>query len=91
MNPIDERMHPVRDEPAWSESYYFNFVDPDTKLKDDQGLIFIVGLNWEISKNFMLKAENNYFKGGKDSSLGQFPGRGYNELKTALSLGFPLY
>lgn len=65
-----------------------DLVDPDTKLKDDQGLIFIVGLNWEISKNFMLKAENNYFKGGKDSSLGQFPGRGYNELKTALSLGF---
>jgi len=32
MNPLDERMHPVRNEPAWSESYYFNFVDPDSKL-----------------------------------------------------------
>ena len=27
-----ERMHPVGDEPAWSESYYFNFVDPVSKL-----------------------------------------------------------
>jgi hypothetical protein len=25
-------MHAVRDEPAWSESYYFNFVDPANKL-----------------------------------------------------------
>ena len=27
-----ELMHPVGTEPAWSESYYFNFVDPKTKL-----------------------------------------------------------
>ena len=66
----------------------FDFVDPDTSREEDQGLIFIAGLNWEISKNFMLKAENNYFKGGTASSLGQFPGGSYNELKTALSLGF---
>ena len=28
----DERMHPVGDDPAWSESYYFNFVDPDSGI-----------------------------------------------------------
>ena len=28
----DERMHAVGDIPAWSESYYFNFVDPQSKL-----------------------------------------------------------
>ncbi|MDH3644140.1 MAG: hypothetical protein OES38_18690 [Gammaproteobacteria bacterium] len=28
----DELMHPVGDDPAWSESYYFNFVDPDSKI-----------------------------------------------------------
>lgn len=27
-----ELMHPVGDAPAWSESYYFNFVDPDSKI-----------------------------------------------------------
>ena len=32
MNTQDEFPHPVGDDPAWSESYYFNFVDPDTKL-----------------------------------------------------------
>jgi len=28
----DELMHPVGDDRAWSESYYFNFVDPDTGI-----------------------------------------------------------
>ncbi len=29
-DPADELFHPVGDHAAWSESYYFNFVDPDT-------------------------------------------------------------
>ncbi len=29
-DPNDELFHPVGDHPAWSESYYFNFVDPRT-------------------------------------------------------------
>jgi len=32
MNPQDEFGHPVGDHPAWSESYYFNCVDPDQKI-----------------------------------------------------------
>ena len=32
MDIRDERMHAVGSEAAWSESYYFNFVDPTTKL-----------------------------------------------------------
>ncbi|MFT6645347.1 MAG: hypothetical protein ACJAX5_002993, partial [Patiriisocius sp.] len=31
-NPKDELMHPVMGDNAWSESYYFNFVDPDSKV-----------------------------------------------------------
>lgn len=31
-NPNDELMHPIKGENAWSESYYFNFVDPDSKV-----------------------------------------------------------
>ncbi len=46
MNPIDERMHPVRNEPAWSESYYFNFVDPDTKLAMFTRMGFRPGDGW---------------------------------------------
>jgi hypothetical protein len=46
MNPIDERMHPVRDEPAWSESYYFNFVDPDTKVAMFTRMGFRPGDGW---------------------------------------------
>ena len=29
-DPTDELFHPVGDHPSWSESYYFNFVDPST-------------------------------------------------------------
>lgn len=31
-NPADELFHPVGDDGAWSESYYFNFVDPTTGI-----------------------------------------------------------
>ena len=63
-------------------------VDPDTGLTDDQGWDFIVGVNWEVSRNFMLKLENNSFHGGEGSSLGTLPGNGYNEIKAAVALGF---
>ena len=45
-NPNDERMHPVRDEPAWSESYYFNFVDPVSKLAMFTRMGFRPGDGW---------------------------------------------
>lgn len=32
MNTQDEFPHPIGDDPAWSESYYFNFVDPKSKI-----------------------------------------------------------
>jgi hypothetical protein len=31
-DPADELFHPVGEHDAWSESYYFNFVDPETGL-----------------------------------------------------------
>jgi hypothetical protein len=45
-NTADERMHPVRDEPAWSESYYFNFVDPDSKVAMFTRMGFRPGDGW---------------------------------------------
>ena len=45
-NALDERMHPVRNEPAWSESYYFNFVDPDTRLAMFTRMGFRPGDGW---------------------------------------------
>ncbi len=32
INPDDEHPHPIRGESAWSESYYFYFVDPKTRI-----------------------------------------------------------
>jgi hypothetical protein len=46
MDTRDERMHPVGTEAAWSESYYFNFVDPDTKLAMFARMGFRPGDRW---------------------------------------------
>lgn len=63
-------------------------VDPSADVPDDHGWDFIVGINWEVAKGFMIKVENNSFHGGDKSSLGTLPGNGYNEIKSALVLGF---
>ena len=45
-DPADERMHPVGDAPAWSESYYFNFVDPDSQIAMFTRMGFRPGSGW---------------------------------------------
>ena len=45
-DPADERMHPVGDAPAWSESYYFNFVDPDSEIAMFTRMGFRPGNGW---------------------------------------------
>ncbi len=45
-NTADERMHPVGNAPAWSESYYFNFVDPATKVAMFTRMGFRPGDGW---------------------------------------------
>jgi hypothetical protein len=63
-------------------------VDPSNDVDDDHGYDFVAGVNYEVSGGFMIKFENNYFKGDSDSSLAQFPGASYNEIKAAVVLGF---
>jgi hypothetical protein len=46
MNPLDERMHPVGEHAAWSESYYFNFVDPDSRVGMFTRMGFRPGDGW---------------------------------------------
>jgi hypothetical protein len=43
-------------------------VDPNTRVEDDHGYDFIAGLNYEVSGGFMVKIENNYYKGASASS-----------------------
>ncbi len=66
----------------------FEGIDPDTSKDADQGYDLIVGVNFEVVANFMIKVENNYFWGADESSLAEFPGNGYNEIKAAVVLGF---
>jgi hypothetical protein len=63
-------------------------IDPDLDAEEDQGLDLVAGLNVTIDEWFMIKLENHYFKGGDQSSLTEFPGSDYNELKAAVVLGF---
>lgn len=46
MNPLDERMHPIGAEGAWSESYYFNFVDPESRIAMFTRMGFRPGDGW---------------------------------------------
>ena len=73
---------------GWTPYMRFEKVNPNRDIGEIGGRDFIVGVNIELSKNFQLKVENNAFKGGSRSSLAQYKGRGYHELKAALVLGF---
>jgi hypothetical protein len=42
----DELMHPVGNDPGWSESYYFNFVDPKTSFGMFTRVGFRPGNGW---------------------------------------------
>ncbi len=46
INTADEQMHPIGAGHAWSESYYFNFVDPATKLAMFTRMGFRPGDRW---------------------------------------------
>jgi len=73
---------------GWTPYVRLDHVNPNRRLADVGGHDLIVGVNIELSRNFQFKAENNTFRGGSKSSLAQYPGRGYNEIKAALVLGF---
>jgi hypothetical protein len=45
-NPLDERMHAVGGHAAWSESYYFNFVDPKSGVGMFTRMGFRPGDGW---------------------------------------------
>jgi hypothetical protein len=59
-----------------------------TDRPGNYGHDLVTGLDFEVSKNLFVKAENNHFWGGPNSSLGTLPGSKYNEIKAAVSFGF---
>ncbi len=65
-----------------------DWIDPDTDRSSDEGTDLVLGVNYELSKWFMIKTELNHFNGSSNSTLAEYPGRDYNELKAAVVLGF---
>ena len=66
----------------------FEMVDPDDRVDNDQGQSIIVGLNHKLAQGLIVKIEYNHLRGGSASSLASFPSDGYDELKSAVVLGF---
>jgi hypothetical protein len=66
----------------------YDSFNPDREITGVYGHVFLVGINVELAKNFQLKFEDNDFRGGSKSTLARYPGKGYNEIKAALVLGF---
>ena len=66
----------------------YDWIDPDTDRSSDDGADLVMGVNYELSKWFMIKAELNHFFGASGSTLADYPGRDYNEIKAAVVLGF---
>jgi phosphate-selective porin len=62
--------------------------DTNTQTRDEDGLVWVAGLNYELAKQCHVKLENNNVRGGKATNLAAFPGRDYNEIKAAFVLGF---
>ena len=63
-------------------------VNLDRDVDGDEGRDLIVGANYELTRNFQVKLENNWFKGGRATEFAELPGRDYHELKAAVVLGF---
>jgi hypothetical protein len=59
-----------------------------TDRPGNHGNQLVTGLDFEVSKNLFVKAENNRFWGGPNSSLATLPGSKYNEIKAAVAFGF---
>jgi hypothetical protein len=65
-----------------------DYVNLERGVADDTGRDLILGANYEVTKNFQVKLENNWFKGGRATEYAELPGRDYHELKMAVVLGF---
>ncbi len=67
---------------------YFRYehLEPDGGVDNDEGSIFIYGINYQIDTNFFLKLEINDTK--TDEYNSKFDGEDYRELKAGISIGF---
>jgi hypothetical protein len=66
----------------------YGYIDPNTNRHTDEGYSVIIGFNAELDKSLILKVENNYIHGQRESSLGIYPGHDYNEFKIGIVVGF---
>lgn len=65
----------------------FQTVDPDIDVDDDEGFAIVTGVNQTFDA-LMFKLEHNYVVGNDKSSLAEFSGSRYHEIKAAVVLGF---
>ncbi|PCJ17818.1 MAG: hypothetical protein COB04_08135 [Gammaproteobacteria bacterium] len=61
-------------------------LEPNTDVSDDQGMLTIVGVNWQITTNAFLKFELN--STDTEEANAKFEGQDFKEFKASLSVGF---
>ncbi len=66
----------------------YEYVDPSIDVSDNSGSLWTLGINCPITSAINLKLEDNHFIGDSGSSLGEFSGNGYNEIKAAIAVAF---
>ena len=69
--------------------FRYEYVDPNNKISKNAGLVYILGINYEIDESLMLKIEDHLHRGqSQTQDLNKYPNNGYNEIKIALVVGF---
>lgn len=73
----------------WGTTPYLRLetVDPEIDASDDEGFLFLWGINQRID-DLILKIEHNYVFGREESTLAEFSERRFHEIKAAVVLGF---
>ena len=61
-------------------------LEPDTETSDDEGVLTILGVNWQIASNAYLKFELDDMS--TEDANAKFEGEDFQEIKASLSIGF---
>ncbi|PCI41987.1 MAG: hypothetical protein COB51_13535 [Moraxellaceae bacterium] len=61
-------------------------LEPDTDTSDDEGVLSIIGVNWQIASNAYLKFELDDMN--TEDANAKFEGEDFQEIKASLSVGF---
>jgi len=67
----------------------YESIDPNKDTDDDEGMLVIIGLNYQLDEAAIIKFELNSFMGKENAQgLSTLPSQSYKEIKAAFIVGF---